>query len=180
MPTPGARRPRVDFVAVHDVDSERARAVAGRHDASVAASTAEVMDGEQVDAVLIASSTPTHTPLLRAAAEAGLGLEPVEVFVAGSALAEPRLRELGDVDTSVALLTLENGALVQIDSVRRTGYGYDERVEVFGSEGMVEVRRATAREASRGTARAGWSRTGFPRDGSSGSTRRTPPPSTTS
>jgi myo-inositol 2-dehydrogenase/D-chiro-inositol 1-dehydrogenase len=69
------------------------------------------------------------------------GLDPVEVFAAGSALAEPRLAEYGDVDTSVVTLRLPGGALVQIDSVRRTGYGYDERVEVFGSTGMVEARR---------------------------------------
>jgi len=69
------------------------------------------------------------------------GLDPVRVHATGSALAEPRLRELGDVDTSVVTLTLPTGALVQIDSTRRSGYGYDERIEVFGSTGMVESRR---------------------------------------
>lgn len=68
-------------------------------------------------------------------------VDPVNVFVSGSALAEPRLLDYGDVDTSVATLRLPSGALVQIDSVRRTGYGYDERVEVFGSRGMVEAAR---------------------------------------
>lgn len=67
--------------------------------------------------------------------------DPVEVFAAGSALAEPELVGLGDVDTSLCVLRLPGGALVQIDSTRRTGYGYDERIEVFGSDGMVEARR---------------------------------------
>lgn len=72
------------------------------------------------------------------------GEDPVEVFVAGSALADPRIAEYGDVDTSVATLRLPSGGLVQIDSVRRTGYGYDERIEVMGSTGLVESCRQRA------------------------------------
>ena len=62
------------------------------------------------------------------------GADPVEVFAAGSALADPRLAqpEYDDVDTSVCVLKLPDGALVQIDNNRRTGYGYDERIEVLG------------------------------------------------
>ena len=69
------------------------------------------------------------------------GLEPVEVYVAGAALVDPAVAEVGDVDTSVAVLRLANGALVQIDSQRRIGYGYDERIEVNGSLRMVEAAR---------------------------------------
>lgn len=69
------------------------------------------------------------------------GLDPVEVFATGSALAEPGIVKYDDVDTSAVTLRLPGGALVQIDSVRRTGYGYDERIEVMGSEGLVEARR---------------------------------------
>lgn len=68
-------------------------------------------------------------------------VDPVEVFATGSALAEPGVADHDDVDTSAVTLRLPGGALVQIDSVRRTGYGYDERIEVMGSEGMVEARR---------------------------------------
>lgn len=67
------------------------------------------------------------------------GLDAVAVYATGSALAEPRIAEYGDVDTSVATVRLANGALVQIDSIRRSGYGYDERLEVFGSTGLVEA-----------------------------------------
>lgn len=69
------------------------------------------------------------------------GEEPVSVSVTGSAPADPSIADSGDVDTSVAVLTLPSGGLVQIDSVRRTGYGYDERIEVLGSTGLVESRR---------------------------------------
>ena len=69
------------------------------------------------------------------------GEDPVEVFAVGSALAEPRLREYDDVDTSAVTLRLASGALVQVDCVRRIGYGYDERVEVLGAAGLVESGR---------------------------------------
>ncbi|HET7399911.1 MAG TPA: Gfo/Idh/MocA family oxidoreductase [Intrasporangium sp.] len=80
------------------------------------------------------------------------GVDPVEVFATGSTLAEPRLADYGDVDTSAVVLRLPTGALVQIDSTRRTGYGYDERVEVLGSTGLVEARRQRAGAVSRYTA----------------------------
>ncbi|MCW2807879.1 MAG: iolG [Marmoricola sp.] len=77
------------------------------------------------------------------------GLDPVEVYATGSTLAEPLLAEYGDVDTSVVTLRLPTGALVQIDSTRRTGYGYDERIEVLGSTGLVEARRRRTGGVSR-------------------------------
>lgn len=77
------------------------------------------------------------------------GLDPVEVFAAGSALAEPRLAEYSDVDTSAVTLRLPGGALVQIDCARRTGYGYDERIEIMGSTGMAEARRHRTGAVSR-------------------------------
>jgi myo-inositol 2-dehydrogenase/D-chiro-inositol 1-dehydrogenase len=77
------------------------------------------------------------------------GVDPTEVFATGSTLAEPRLADYGDVDTSVVTLRLPTGALVQIDSVRRIGYGYDERIEVLGSRGMVEARRRRTGAVSR-------------------------------
>jgi myo-inositol 2-dehydrogenase/D-chiro-inositol 1-dehydrogenase len=78
------------------------------------------------------------------------GADPVEVFAAGSALADPRLAdpEYDDVDTSVCVLKLPDGALVQIDNNRRTGYGYDERIEVLGSTGLVESMRHRARRVT--------------------------------
>ncbi|MCW4466362.1 Gfo/Idh/MocA family oxidoreductase [Glutamicibacter sp. MNS18] len=72
------------------------------------------------------------------------GSDPQEVFVAGAALTDPRVAQLGDVDTSAATLRFASGALAQIDSVRHTGYGYDERIEVLGADGMAESGRLRA------------------------------------
>ena len=76
-------------------------------------------------------------------------LDPVEVYAAGSTMADARLAQYGDVDTSVVTLRLPTGALVQIDSTRRIGYGYDERIEVLGSTGMIEARRNRTGSVSR-------------------------------
>jgi myo-inositol 2-dehydrogenase / D-chiro-inositol 1-dehydrogenase len=74
--------------------------------------------------------------------------EPVEVYAIGAALVDPAIGEAGDVDTSIVSIRMASGALCQIDSSRRTAYGYDERVEVFGSEGMAESARQSFRELS--------------------------------
>jgi myo-inositol 2-dehydrogenase / D-chiro-inositol 1-dehydrogenase len=71
--------------------------------------------------------------------------EPVEVYAIGAALVDPAIGQAGDVDTSIVSLRMASGALCQIDSSRRAAYGYDERIEVFGSEGMVESERQNSR-----------------------------------
>jgi len=73
---------------------------------------------------------------------------PVEVYATGAALVDPAIGEAGDVDTSMVILKMPDGALCHIDSSRRTTYGYDERIEVFGSKGMVQSRRKPSREVS--------------------------------
>jgi myo-inositol 2-dehydrogenase / D-chiro-inositol 1-dehydrogenase len=74
--------------------------------------------------------------------------EPVEVYAIGAALVDPAIGEAGDVDTSVVSLRMASGALAQIDCSRRAAYGYDETIEVFGSEGMVESARQNFRNRS--------------------------------
>jgi myo-inositol 2-dehydrogenase / D-chiro-inositol 1-dehydrogenase len=64
------------------------------------------------------------------------GSEVVEVFARGALRIEPAYAEAGDVDTAIVTLTHENGCLTAIDNSRRAVYGYDQRVEVFGSLGM--------------------------------------------
>ena len=59
-----------------------------------------------------------------------------EVYAMGTSLVDPRIGEAGDVDTAIVTLTFANGALGVIDNSRRAAYGYDQRVEVFGSLGM--------------------------------------------
>lgn len=77
--------------------------------------------------------------------------EPEAVFATGSTLSEPRLREYNDVDVSAVTLRFPRGALVEIDCARQIGYGYDERIEVLGSTGMVEACRHRAGAVSRYT-----------------------------
>jgi myo-inositol 2-dehydrogenase/D-chiro-inositol 1-dehydrogenase len=70
--------------------------------------------------------------------------EPVQVFASGSNLVDPRIGELGDIDTAVAVLVTAGGHLSQISNSRRCSYGYDQRIEVFGSGGMIRADNATA------------------------------------
>lgn len=65
------------------------------------------------------------------------GCDAEEVYVQGANLVDPAIGEAGDVDTAVITMKMENGAIVVIDNSRRSAYGYDQRAEVFGSEGMV-------------------------------------------
>ena len=66
---------------------------------------------------------------------------PTEVYAAGACLVDAAIGEAGDIDTSMVTLKMPGGALCHIDSSRRAAYGYDERIEVFGSNGMLEARR---------------------------------------
>jgi myo-inositol 2-dehydrogenase/D-chiro-inositol 1-dehydrogenase len=63
----------------------------------------------------------------------------VDVYAEGSALADPSISEFGDVDTALAILKFEDGALCVIDAAREAVYGYDARAELYGSSGMTLV-----------------------------------------
>ncbi len=67
------------------------------------------------------------------------GSEVVEVFTAADVLVDPAIGEAGDVDTAVITLRFANGCIGTIDNSRKAVYGYDQRVEVFGSGGMVQA-----------------------------------------
>ncbi len=58
-----------------------------------------------------------------------------EVYATGGVLLKPELEEFGDVDTNVVTLKFSNGAVGAIDNSRRAVYGYDQRLEVFCSNG---------------------------------------------
>jgi len=62
-----------------------------------------------------------------------------EVYAMGAVLVDPRIGELGDVDTAAVTLHFKSGALGIIDNSRRAVYGYDQRAEVFGEKGMIVV-----------------------------------------
>lgn len=65
------------------------------------------------------------------------GSEVDEVYASGAVLIDPDIGKAGDIDTAVAILKFRNGALGIIDNSRQAVYGYDQRVEVFGSKGCV-------------------------------------------
>lgn len=65
------------------------------------------------------------------------GSEVEEVYANGAVLVDPKIGKAGDIDTAVAVLKFKNGALAIIDNSRQAVYGYDQRVEVFGSSGCV-------------------------------------------
>lgn len=67
-----------------------------------------------------------------------------EVYAIASNVVDPSIGEAGDIDTAIISLKLSNGALAVIDNSRRAVYGYDQRAEVFGSEGMAEIKNDTA------------------------------------
>lgn len=72
-----------------------------------------------------------------------MGSEVREVYARAAVLVDPMFERAGDWDTAVIMLTFASGALGAIDNSRKAVYGYDQRVEVFGSEGMVTVRNNT-------------------------------------
>lgn len=72
-----------------------------------------------------------------------VGSEVTEVYATGGVLIDPKIGELGDVDTAVTVLRFANGAIGMIDNSRKAVYGYDQRVEVFGSAGAVAVSNNT-------------------------------------
>jgi len=239
-----ARHARVRLVSVFDVAEQLARETAVELGVKTAASVDEIWSDVKVEAVLIASPTDTHVPLIAAAVAAGkavlcekpidLDLEraragwaalskkkpPVmlafnrrfdpsfralrerlhageigrlevavitsrdpappsaayikasgglfrdmtihdfdmarylagdieEVFAFGSSLVDPEIGRLGDIDTCTLTLKARSGAQIQINNSRRCSYGYDQRVEVFGSKGMLQAgnQRATVVES---------------------------------
>jgi myo-inositol 2-dehydrogenase/D-chiro-inositol 1-dehydrogenase len=75
-----------------------------------------------------------------------------EVYARGEVRIDPALGEVGDLDTAVVVLRHESGALTTIDNSRRAVYGYDQRVEAFGSNGMAASENPLAHTGLRHTA----------------------------
>ena len=66
-----------------------------------------------------------------------LGEEPVEVMAIGNRLVDPKLDEIPDFDSVMVLLRTASGKQCHINGCRQAVYGFDQRVEVFGSKGML-------------------------------------------
>ncbi|WP_227270623.1 inositol 2-dehydrogenase [Roseobacter weihaiensis] len=124
------------------------------HFAQLQAQVAEGVIGE-VELVLITSRDPAPPPLSYVEQSGGLfrdmtihdfdmarfvlGEEPVELFAWGSCLVDPEIGVAGDIDTAAVTLKTASGKLCQINNSRRATYGYDQRIEVHGANGMLQA-----------------------------------------
>ena len=229
-----ARHPRAELVSVFDIAAKAAADTAAELGVSAAATVEEVLADARVQAVLIATSTDTHVPLIVAAAKAGKAVlceKPIDldlkraeacgaeiaplkatvmigfnrrfdpsfravrermlageigtleqlvitsrdpspppiayikvsggifrdmtihdfdmarylagdidsVFATGGNLIDPDIGAAGDIDAAMIVLRAKSGALIHINNSRRCAYGYDQRVEAFGSAGMLQA-----------------------------------------
>jgi myo-inositol 2-dehydrogenase / D-chiro-inositol 1-dehydrogenase len=76
------------------------------------------------------------------------GEEVAEVYAVGGSLVDPGIGQAGDIDTGIVVLTYQSGAYCTIDNSRKAVYGYDQRIEVFGSEGCIVVGNRTPCEGT--------------------------------
>ncbi|MDR3192848.1 MAG: inositol 2-dehydrogenase [Treponema sp.] len=113
----------------------------------------------QVQVVKITSRDPAPPPPSYVAVSGGIfidmmihdfdmarfqaGSEVTEVYAAGSVLIDPEIGKAGDVDTAIVTLKFASGAIGVIDNSRKAVYGYDQRVEVFGSKGAAVAQNDT-------------------------------------
>ena len=125
-----------------------------RFDAGHAAVRQAVIDGTvgEVRQVRITSRDPEPPPISYIEVSGGIfcdmtihdfdmarfvtGSEVVEVYAKGDCRVDPAIGTAGDLDTVVVLLTHEDGTLTTIENCRQAAYGYDQRVEAFGSLGI--------------------------------------------
>ena len=68
-----------------------------------------------------------------------LGEEVTSIFAVGSSLVDPEIGAAGDIDTAAVTLSTASGKICQISNSRRASYGYDQRLEVHGSKGMLRA-----------------------------------------
>jgi myo-inositol 2-dehydrogenase/D-chiro-inositol 1-dehydrogenase len=127
-----------------------------RFDPSHAAVQKAVRNGDigQVEIVRVTSRDPEPPPMSYVAGSGGLFLDMmvhdfdmapfvvgspvVSVYAQGAVRVDPGFAEHGDIDTAIVMMTHADGTLSTIDNSRRAVYGYDQRVEAFGSLGMVQ------------------------------------------
>lgn len=128
-----------------------------RFDTNFSTMRARIVAGEigDIELVAITSRDPSPPPVSYIERSGGIfrdmmihdfdmarfltGDEVIAVSATGSALIDAEIGQLGDVDTAVATLSMRNGAICQISNSRRSSYGYDQRVEVHGSKGMLRA-----------------------------------------
>lgn len=128
-----------------------------RFDPSFAHLHDQVRDGAigEIEMVVITSRDPAPPPISYIESSGGLfrdmmihdfdmarfllGEEPAEIHAVGSCLVDPAIGAAGDIDTAMVTLRTASGRLCQINNSRRATYGYDQRIEVHGSKGMLQA-----------------------------------------
>ena len=68
-----------------------------------------------------------------------MGKEVIEVYAKGLAVIDKAVADAGDIDTALTTLIFKDGTYAVIDNSRKAAYGYDQRLEIFGSGGMIQV-----------------------------------------
>ncbi|SMY09364.1 inositol 2-dehydrogenase [Flavimaricola marinus] len=81
-----------------------------------------------------------------------MGETPVSVSAVGTSVVDPAIGEAGDVDTAAVTLTYADGRIAVIKNSRRAVYGYDQRVEVLGSEGLLQAQNMLENTVVKSTA----------------------------
>ncbi|HEP0304609.1 inositol 2-dehydrogenase [Providencia rettgeri] len=66
-----------------------------------------------------------------------IGEEPCSVYAQGSNIVDPAIGQAGDIDTAFIILKFPSGAMATISNSRRSGYGYDQRIELHGEKGLL-------------------------------------------
>ncbi len=68
-----------------------------------------------------------------------MGSAPISVAAVGSSIVDPEIGAVGDVDTAVVTLSYADGRIAVIKNSRRAVYGYDQRLELLGSAGLLQA-----------------------------------------
>ena len=68
-----------------------------------------------------------------------MGETPVSINASGACLVDPEIGRAGDIDTAVVTLSYADGKLAVIKNSRRAAYGYDQRLELLGADGLLQA-----------------------------------------
>ncbi len=109
----------------------------------------------QLETIIITSRDPAPPPVSYISVSGGLfrdmmihdfdmarfllDEEPTYIYATGSVMVDPEIGKAGDIDTASVTLSTKSGAICVITNSRRASYGYDQRIEAFGSKGMLQV-----------------------------------------
>jgi len=77
-----------------------------------------------------------------------IGDEVEEIYTAGGVRVDPEIGKAGDLDTALVVLRFRNGVIGTIDNCRKAPYGYDQRVEILGSEGKIATENCYPNQAT--------------------------------